>query len=148
MDKADATNGAISGARVLHTHPAGYESLATAIIDGLAAARRARSAEQVRPAAQPKPNCHDAVDAWTVTHANTQPVRGWLVIEQEGAPLRLIAHSLVRNPDGTLLDPSFVRGEPGFPFVLHPRTIGGFFSLLCSANAPYELLVFANDCAG
>ncbi|REG58837.1 hypothetical protein B0G80_1553 [Paraburkholderia sp. BL6669N2] len=38
------------------------------------------------------PNCHDAVDAWTATHAGTQPVRGWLVVETEGAPLHLVAH--------------------------------------------------------
>jgi hypothetical protein len=134
-----------TAARLVRTHPAGYEVLATAITEGLATARRARPAEHVRPASQPKPNCHDAVDSWTGTHAGTQPVRGWLAIEQDGAPLRLIAHSLVRNPDGTLLDPTFSDGEPVYPFVPHPRTIGGFFSLLCRPSAPYELLVFAAD---
>ncbi|TAM07282.1 MAG: hypothetical protein EPN70_03255 [Paraburkholderia sp.] len=134
-----------TAAHIVLTHPAGYESLATAIIEGLAAARRARPAEHVRSATQPKPNCHDAADAWTVAHAGTQPVRGWLAIEQDGAPLRLIAHSLVRNPDGTLLDPTFAHGEPVYPFVPHPRTIGGFFSLLCRPGAPYELLVSAAD---
>jgi hypothetical protein len=68
-------------------------------------------------------------------------VRGWLAIEQEDASLRLIAHSVVRNPDGTLIDPTFAHGEPAYAFVLHPHRIDGFFSLLCRAGAPYELLV-------
>lgn len=40
------------------------------------------------------------------------PVRGWLAIELEDASLRLIAHSVVRNPDGTLIDPTYAHGEP------------------------------------
>jgi hypothetical protein len=69
-------------------------------------------------------------------------VRGWLDLELEGAPLRFAAHSLVRDADGTLLDPTFLPSEPVLPFVPHPRQIGGFFALLCGRNAPHELLVF------
>jgi hypothetical protein len=134
-----------TAAHLVRTHPFSYESLAIAIIEGLAAARRARPAEHVRPVTQPKANCHDAVDAWTAAHTGTQAMRGWLAMEQDGAPLRLIAHSLVRNADGTLLDPTFVHGNPVYPFAPHPRTIDGFFSLLCRPSAPYELLVFSAD---
>ncbi|GAB7536953.1 hypothetical protein BGC_31710 [Burkholderia sp. 3C] len=128
---------------LIRTQPGGYESLAMAITDGLAAARRARPVKHVRPAADPKRNCHDAVDMWTVAHTGAHAVRGWLAIEFEGSPLRLVAHSVVRDIDGTLIDPSFAHGEPAYPFVPHPRGIDGFFSLLCRPNAPYELLVVA-----
>ncbi len=131
--------------RVSHTHPIGNESLATALVDGLAAARRARPIQHVRPAAQPRPNCHDAVDAWVATHTGTHAVRGWLAIELDGASVRFVAHSIVRNVDGMLLDPTFSEGEPGLPFVPHPRATGGFFSLLFRPGAPYELIVFTRN---
>ncbi len=130
--------------RVSHTHPSGNESLATALVDGLAAVRRARPIQHVRPAATPRPNCHDAVDGWVATHTGTQAVRGWLALEQDGASLRFVAHSIVRNVDGMLLDPTFAEGEPALPFVPHPRVTGGFFSLLCRPGAPYELMVFTH----
>jgi hypothetical protein len=100
----------------------------------------------VRPAATPRHNCHDAVDAWIATHTGTQAVRGWLALELDDASVRFVAHSLVRDADGTLLDPTFAQGEPALPFVPHPRATGGFFSQLCRPGAPYELMVFfGND---
>ncbi|MBN3785562.1 hypothetical protein [Burkholderia sp. Ac-20353] len=132
-------------ARVSHTHPIGNEHLAVALIDGLAAARRARTIQHVRPVVTPRPNCHDAVDAWIATHTGAQAVRGWLALELDGAPVRFIAHSLVRNSDGTLIDPTFAEGEPALAFVPHPRATGGFFSLLCRPGAPHELVVFTQN---
>lgn len=116
----------------VQTFPIGYESIATTIIAGLAAARSASPVKHVRPAAAPKPNCHDAVDSWTAANAGTHPVRGWLAIEQEGGPLRLIAHSVVRKNDDTLIDPTFAVGEPAYPFLSHPCCVDGFFH--CSAG--------------
>ena len=131
--------------RVSHTHPAGNEPLAIALVDGLAAARRARPIRHVRPAATPRQNCHDAVDAWIASHTGTQAVRGWLVLELADVSVRFVAHSLVRDADGTLMDPTFAEGEPALPFVPHPRATEGFFSQLCRPGAPYELMVFVRD---
>ncbi|SFT82812.1 hypothetical protein [Paraburkholderia aspalathi] len=130
--------------RVSYTHPIGHEPLATALVDELAAARRARPTQHVRPAATSRPNCHDAVDAWIAAHAGTQAVRGWLALELDGS-VRFAAHSLVRNADDMLIDPTFTAGEPALLFVPHPPAIGGFFSLLCRPGAPYELVVFTRD---
>jgi hypothetical protein len=126
----------------IYTHPSGHEALANALLSGLAAARRARPAHHVRVPAAPKPNCHDAVDAWVSTHAGTLAVRGWLAVALDGAPLRFVAHSLVRDTDNALLDPTFLSSDPVLPFVPHPRQVDGFFALLCGRSAPHELLVF------
>jgi hypothetical protein len=123
------------------TVPPGHESLAAALVSGLAAARRARPAQHVRVPAHPKPNCHDAVDAWVSTHAGTQAVRGWLAVSLESGTVRFSAHSLVREADGTLLDPTYLPSDPVLPFVPHPRQVGGFFALLGTRNAPHELVV-------
>jgi len=131
--------------RVSHTHPAGNEPLAIALVDGVVAARRARRIQHVRPASSQQQNCHDAVDAWIATHTGTQAVRGWLVLELAVSSIRFIAHSLVRDADGMLMDPTFAEGEPALPFVPHPRSTGGFFSQLCRPGAPYELIVFVRD---
>lgn len=131
--------------RVSHTHPAGNEPLAIALLDTLAAARRARPIRHVRPAATPRSNCHDAVDAWIATHTGTQAMRGWLALELADTSVRFVAHSLVRDADGTLIDPSFAEGEPALSFVPHPRATGGFFWQLCRPEAPYELMVFLRD---
>ncbi|WP_448168612.1 cyclodeaminase/cyclohydrolase family protein [Burkholderia ambifaria] len=132
-------------AQISHTHPEGHEALAIAVLDGLAAARQARPIEHARAPAAPKPNCHDAVDVWITSHVGSQAVRGWLVDARDDGSVHLIAHSVVRNPDGTLLDPSFTPGEPVYPFVPHPRTTSGFFSQLCRPGAPYDLVVFTRD---
>ncbi|MGF6766271.1 hypothetical protein P3T24_006617 [Paraburkholderia sp. GAS33] len=130
---------------ISHTHPVGHESLAVALVDGLVAARRARPIRHVRPAATPRSNCHDAVDAWLATHTGTQAVRGWLVLELADASVRFVAHSLVRDADGTLIDPTLAEDEPAHLFVPHPRATGGFFSYLCRPGAPYELMVFVRN---
>jgi len=130
---------------VFHTHPAGNEPLAIVLVDGLAAAQRARPIRHVRPAATPRQNCHDTVDAWIATRTGTQAVRGWLVLELSDTSVRFAAHSLVRDADGTLIDPTFAEGELTLPFMPHPRATGGFFSQLCRPGAPYELVVFLRD---
>jgi hypothetical protein len=126
--------------QISHTHPPGYESLASAVLDGLAAAKRARPPQHVRAPAAPKLLCHDAVDTWTAAHAGTQPVRGWLIDERDDGTMRVIAHSLVRD-GAALLDPSFTPDEHTYPFVPHPRVAGGFFALLCRPNPPWEVIV-------
>jgi hypothetical protein len=69
------------GTCISHTHPAGNEPLAKALVDGLAVARRARPIQHVRPASSSRQNCHDSVDAWIAAHRGAQAVRGWLVLE-------------------------------------------------------------------
>lgn len=111
----------------ISTYPAGHESLASALLDGLAAARRADSARHARATVAPKPNCHDAVDAWVSLHPGTQAVRGWVCLGISGGTARFYAHSLVRDADGALLDPTFSVADHPLPFVPHPRQLGGFF---------------------
>lgn len=126
----------------ISTYPAGHESLASALLDGLAAARRADSARHARATVAPKPNCHDAVDAWVSLHPGTQAVRGWVCLGISGGTARFYAHSLVRDADGALLDPTFSVADHPLPFVPHPRQLGGFFGLLCVPQPPHELIVF------
>jgi methenyltetrahydrofolate cyclohydrolase len=126
-----------------HTHPAGYEALASAVIGELANAQQTQRALHVRPPSQPKLNCHDAVDAWIASHPGAEPVRGWLVDERADGSFHLIAHSIASGTNG-LLDPSFAPDEYAYPFVPHPPAIGNFFALLCRPDAPHDLVVFAS----
>lgn len=125
----------------LHTTPPGFESLAMALLDGLAAARGRRSVQRLRPAATPKPNCHDAVDVWVATHPGAQAVRGWRALELDDTTTHFYAHSLVRGADGTVFEVTLSEHDAALPFVPHPVTAEGFFSLLCRPGAPYELQV-------
>ncbi|TAM13429.1 MAG: hypothetical protein EPN65_22340 [Pandoraea sp.] len=126
----------------LSTYPVGHETLASALLNGLAAARRADSARHVRATAAPKPNCHDAVDTWVSLHPGTLAVRGWLCLGVADGTARFYAHSLVRDTDGALVDPTFSPTDYPLPFVPHPRHVGGFFGLLCMPQAPHELIAF------
>lgn len=124
------------------TRPAGHEALAVALLGALAAARRALPPRSLRAPATPKPNCHDAVDAWIATHSGAQAVRGWIVLELDGGLPRFYAHSIARAADGVLVDPTSATDNPSQLFVPHPRELPGFFELLCGRDAPHELQVF------
>lgn len=124
------------------THPAGHETLAMALLDALSVARRALPPRPLRAPTAPKPNCHDAVDAWIARNPGAQPVRGWLAIEFDGSLPCFYAHSIARTVDGVLVDPTSATDGPALSFVPHPREAPGFFELLCTCNAPHELRVF------
>ncbi|MGP8484566.1 hypothetical protein ACT2FY_00930 [Paraburkholderia fungorum] len=49
--------------------------------------------------------CHDNCEAWCERHPDHQLVRGWLYFSLPGmAYCRFVSHSVVRRPDGTLVD--------------------------------------------
>jgi hypothetical protein len=55
-----------------------------------------------RPAVQ---DCHGNCEAWCAQHPEYQLVRGWICVPMTGlAYCRFLAHSVVRQPDGTLID--------------------------------------------
>ena len=124
------------------TNPSGHEPLAVALLAALPAAKRALSPSPLRSPATPKPNCHDAVDAWVVKHSGAQVVRGWLVLELDGGLPRFYAHSIARTAEGTLVDPTSATDDAAPLFIPHPREFRGFFELLCARDAPHELQVF------
>ncbi|KAF1060751.1 hypothetical protein [Burkholderia gladioli] len=132
----------MSISRVL-TRPAGHEALGAALLTGLPAARRARRPRHVRAPTTDKPNCHDAVDAWLGSHSGALAVRGWLAHEMDDGTTTFYAHSLVRDVDGTLLDPTFSVLDPSLLFVPHPREAGSFFACVCVPNPPHALQVSA-----
>ncbi|WP_143048452.1 hypothetical protein [Burkholderia sp. WP9] len=101
--------------------------LARALVGALPAAQMGREIPRVRPAVVPRPNCHDAVDAWVATHSETQAVQGWLALVTFGPQLLLCAHSVVRHADRGLIDVTFSEHEPALQFVPHPRAAAGFF---------------------
>ncbi|HEX7906645.1 MAG TPA: hypothetical protein VF534_00950 [Paraburkholderia sp.] len=138
---ATPTDEESANATILSTYPGGLETLARALVEALPAARRAREILRVRAAVAPKPNCHDAVDAWVGTHPGTQAVHGWLAVASGAPQLLFCAHSVVRNADGTLVDVTFSEQEPTLRFVPHPRAAGGFFSFLCAVPPTHELRI-------
>jgi hypothetical protein len=70
--------------------------------------------------------CHENAEAFFVSHPDHPPVRGWLVTELGNAPgyFRLVAHSVNRAPDGTLVDvtPLSEMDRKAYRFVAHEGT--------------------------
>ncbi|WP_420210618.1 hypothetical protein ACN8ZM_04255 [Burkholderia aenigmatica] len=49
--------------------------------------------------------CHENVEEWCILHPDHQIVRGWLFFSLPGlAYCQFVSHSVVRRPDGTLID--------------------------------------------
>lgn len=68
---------------------------------------------------QPYPNkCHENVDIWCGHNSNYHPVRGWLYFDLPGiAYVKFVAHSVVRKPDGSLVDITPSGASSDYPFV-------------------------------
>jgi len=77
-------------------------------------------------------DCHENVNRWVEAHPGCVAVRGWIVHMSFG-PLGcgLTAHSVVRTPDGGLIDITPVHaGAPrGGPFVEHQGEEALFFAM-------------------
>lgn len=58
------------------------------------------------PEWQPAVNrCHENTEEWCVAHPDHRIVRGWLYFSLPGMTYcRFVSHSVVRRPDGTLID--------------------------------------------
>lgn len=71
---------------------------------------------------QPQINrCHENSVEWCAAHADHQVVRGWLYFSLPGmAYCRFVSHSVVRRPDGTLIDitpTGPLRQAAPYPFI-------------------------------
>lgn len=77
--------------------------------------------------------CHTNVDRWVADNPGWHAVRGWISYISFGpAGEQLTAHSVVRNPDGTLIDITLL--YPGAPrggaFVEHQGDPTEFFDMI------------------
>jgi hypothetical protein len=83
-----------------------------------------------RPAAK---FCHANVEEWVMRSPEYGIVRGWVIFDLSADPsasrFRFAAHSVIRTPEGKLLDitPSAV-SQP-YPFIHHPGTTEDFDDL-------------------
>jgi hypothetical protein len=67
--------------------------------------------------ALPQPNqCHDNAQRLAQEHPHLHVVRGWLIVSASEYGLLALAHSILRDIDGTLFDitPMPPEGAPGF----------------------------------
>lgn len=70
-----------------------------------------------KPYSAAQPNfCHENAEAYVQEHPGCTLVRGWLIEDFAGWNY-FIAHTVVRHPDGKLIDPTPMRGQ--YPFILH-----------------------------
>lgn len=76
--------------------------------------------------------CHANVDRWVAANPDCQAVRGWIAYISFGpAGEHLTAHSVVRNPDGALIDitPVYPGANRGGAFVEHQGDPAEFFAM-------------------
>lgn len=76
-------------------------------------------------------DCHANVGHWCRIHPEQEPVRGWLVIEHlDRGYCRFVAHSVVGDQNGRLLDLTPPGVAQRYPFLPHPYTGEEFLLLL------------------
>ena len=77
-------------------------------------------------------DCHMNADAWVAANPNYQTVRGWVKCASFGdLGARLTAHSVVRTPEGKLLDITPLADESlrgGMHFIEHEGSERLFFA--------------------
>ena len=77
--------------------------------------------------------CHENVDRWVREHPGYQAVRGWVTYRPlPGGGVQLTAHSVLRGPNGALLDITPLGNEAarcGMSFVEHTGEDGVFFEI-------------------
>jgi hypothetical protein len=64
-------------------------------------------------------NCHANVDRWVLENPGCEAVRGWAISARMGNAIMLDAHSVVRAPDGALVDITLNADDQRAPIVLH-----------------------------
>jgi len=75
----------------------------------------------------PENNCHLNVAAYLKDHSECTAARGWLIEEVHGGLTLFYRHSVVRQKDGTLLDPTRLVRQ--YPFLEHDGTADEFDAL-------------------
>ena len=77
-------------------------------------------------------DCHANVDRWVAANPGCEAVRGWVSYISFGpAGEELTAHSVVRNPDGALIDitPVWPGAPRGGAFIEHGGDTALFFAM-------------------
>jgi hypothetical protein len=76
---------------------------------------------------RPAPRCcHANVETWVMRSPQYAIVRGWVVFDQTDERLvprprfHFVAHSVIRTPDGKLLDITPSDISQSYPFICHP----------------------------
>ncbi len=66
--------------------------------------------------------CHENARRWVEANPAFVIVHGWLNAKGETFEnrLRFVSHSVVRSPDGELMDITLGTGDPRYAFILHP----------------------------
>jgi hypothetical protein len=94
--------------------------------------------------------CHENAEALARQRADCPVVRGWLVAEIGNAPgfFRLVAHSVNRKPDGTLIDatPLPQADRMAYRFIAHIGTEDEFVSIRTKFPELYFPPLCANAC--
>lgn len=99
------------------------------------AVRPVRRTVVFRDGTAPRPSdCHANAARWASEDSETVPVHGWLVECDDGYHLRLAAHSLVRDQEGTFIEIT-PTGPYDLPFLVHSGTAEDFFALLPRSNS-------------
>jgi hypothetical protein len=66
--------------------------------------------------------CHQNVDTWVKANTGAVAVRGWVTLGGDGYTMRLTAHSVVKEPNGGLVDITPLGNEndrQGMLFIQH-----------------------------
>lgn len=83
--------------------------------------------------------CHDNVDTWVRSNPQCVAVRGWVIYASFGRDVvGLTAHSIVKDPDGTLFDITPLESEScreGMRFVAHVGDDSSFFEIKANGHS-------------
>lgn len=87
-----------------------------------------------RSGQSPAPNdCHANAARWASETPGMTPVHGWLIQAQDPWRLHLVAHSLVQDRDGALIEITPLNGSTG-GFLRHEGAADAFFQRLPHCN--------------
>jgi hypothetical protein len=87
-----------------------------------------RSIGSWRPVAK---ECHGNSDHWVINNPGHHSVRGWLYFDLSLLGFaRFTSHSVVPEPDGTLIDITPNGASQSYPFIFHPADMYDFEELI------------------
>jgi len=83
--------------------------------------------------------CHQNVDRWVSKHPDDRATRGWIRTAYMALPgfIRLMSHSVVETPAGTLLDVTLPVRECHHQFIRHPGSDAEFLELVADNGCPW-----------
>jgi hypothetical protein len=83
-------------------------------------------------------NCHNNVDRWVREHPNDKAVRGWFVNDVNADGLwpacYFIAHSVIKDSTGRLIDITPNRASQPYPFLQHDGPEDQFIAIVLAGH--------------